>query len=333
MKKIRYAVVGTGSIVQEAFLPGLAKSHNSVLSAVVSGRPEKARNLAAAHGATQIFAYEQYADMLKSGIVDAVYIALPNDLHAKFTIPALRAGVHALVEKPLATTVADAEAMIAAAKAGGAKLMTAYRLHCDEATRVFMQEATGGAIGKPRIFTSTFCFPIDPANHRLASAAWGGPLQDVGVYCVNAARHVFAAEPVDVIASAGRDPTDGRFADVDETVSAILRFPDDGLAVFSASFGTAVQDRIGLLGTNGQIDMFNAYRYEVGRSIHMANGETNWKKEFPYTDNFTRQIDYFSTCITANSNPGPDGMEGLKDLKILLAIEQAARTGQRQVLR
>jgi predicted dehydrogenase len=135
-------------------------------------------------------------------------------------------------------------------------------------------------IGTLRIFTSTFCFPIGADNHRLSAKAWGGPLQDLGVYCVNAARHVFKAEPIEVVAMTGKPDDDARFPEVDEAVSAILRFPHGSLAVFSASFGADVQDRIGVLGTRGQIDIDGAYRFEVGRKISLRGTHGTWVKEF-----------------------------------------------------
>ncbi len=128
----------------------------------------------------------------------------------------------------------------------------------------------------------------------------------------------------------GKPDDDARFAEVDEAVSAILRFPHGSLAVFSASFGADVQDRIGVLGTRGQIDIDGAYRFEVGRKISLRGTHGTWVKEFPYTDNFTAQADYFARCILDGGAIGPDGHEGLKDLKVMLAIEQAAHSGRSQ---
>ncbi len=115
MRKIRYAVVGTGWISQIAFMPSVAQTGNSEMTAIVSGNRANAEKLADFYGIEHIFSYDQYDEMLHSKLVDAVYIALPNSLHADYTIRAAQAGVHALVEKPLAVSVAECEAMIAAA--------------------------------------------------------------------------------------------------------------------------------------------------------------------------------------------------------------------------
>lgn len=200
MKKIRYAVVGAGWISQEAFMPAVALTGNSELAAIVTGNTNTARTLAGFYGIPEITGYDGYDALLASGKVDAVYIALPNSMHADFAIRAARSGVHAMVEKPLAATVTECEAMISAAEAGKVHLMTAYRLHSESGTIDVIERVRRGEIGEPRIFTALFSFQSSQDNHRLRAIHWGGPLQDIGVYCLNAARHVFGAEPVEVIA-------------------------------------------------------------------------------------------------------------------------------------
>lgn len=309
----------------------MEKSNIAELTAIVSGSPPKALAIAAKHAA-KVFSSEQYGELLKSELVDAVYVALPNDMHAQYSIAALEAGIHVMVEKPLALSAAEGEAMIAAAAKGRAKLMTAYRLYCDEPTTVFLNAIKKGEIGQPRIFTTAFSFSIPGDNHRLSAKAWGGPLQDVGVYCVNMARRVFGADPIDVVAAATRPPDDACFAEVDEGVSAILRFPGDRLAVFATSFGTAEQDWLRVTGTAGSLEMDQVYRYETGRKITLSGTPKPWTKVYPCADNFLAQIDYFADCIQNDKAVGPDGVQGLKDLKVLLAVEKATQTGQRQVL-
>ena len=237
MKKIRYAVVGTGWISQIAFMPSIAQTGNSEITAIVSGNRANAEKLASFYGIEHIYAYDQYDEMLNSGHVDAVYIALPNSLHADYAIRAAKAGVHALVEKPLAVTAAECEAMIAAAGKAGVKLMTAYRLHTEPGTLEAIDIIRRGEIGEPRLFSSVFSFPVAAGNHRLKAEHWGGPLQDIGVYCVNAMRHLLGAEPTEVIAAIAARPGDARFTEVEEMVSATLRFPQERIAQFVASFG------------------------------------------------------------------------------------------------
>ena len=191
MKKVRPAVVGAGWIFQEAFMPGVGQTENSVVSAIVIGSGDKGRKFADFHKVPHVFGYEQYAEMLSEDICDAVYVALPNSLHAEYTIQAAKACKHILVEKPLAVSLQEGKSMIEAAEENGVYLMTAYRLHYEPGTVEVLERIHQGQIGEARIFNSIFPFRIQPENHRLKSSLWGGPLQDLGVYCINAARHIF----------------------------------------------------------------------------------------------------------------------------------------------
>lgn len=330
MKKIRYAVVGSGWISQIAFMPGVAQSGNSEMTAIVSGNRSNAEKLAKFHGVEHIFAYEDYDRMLKQGIVDAVYIALPNSMHADYTIRAAKAGVHALVEKPLAVTVAESEAMIAACDKAGVWLMTAYRLHTEPATLAALDMIYRGEIGDPRFFSSVFSFNMAPGNHRLKAEHWGGPLQDIGVYCLNAARHVFRAEPLEAMAMTGHGGGDVRFGEVEEMIAATLRFPGDRLAQFTASFGADDVDTYRVVGTKGSIELNHAYRLDCPMTMRVSIGGKISETAFPQFDHFSGQVAYFSDCILKGERPEPDGGDGLADVLIMRAIEAAARSGRPQ---
>jgi predicted dehydrogenase len=248
---INYAVVGAGWISQQAFLPGVVQSGNSRVAAIVSGDRAKAARLADFYGIGAVVGYEEYDSLLRRPEIDAVYIALPTDMHADYAIRAARAGKHILVEKPLAKSEDEALAMIAAACSANVFLMTAYRLHHEPGTVAVLEHIRANAIGRPMFFQSMFSFQTVLGNHRLKASAWGGPLQDVGVYCINAARHIFAEEPIEAIAMAYRPGDDPRFGDVDASVAATLRFPSGGLAQFVASFGAADVDNYRVVGTLG----------------------------------------------------------------------------------
>lgn len=326
MKKVRYAIVGAGWISQEAFMPAVAQTGNSEMVAIVTGNADAAAKLAAFHGVPETCRYDGYDALLASGKVDAVYIALPNSLHADFAIRAATTGVHAMVEKPLAVTVAECQAMIDAAAAGGVYLMTAYRLHTEPGTIDVIDRIRRGEIGDPRIFTSVFSFQSGPDNHRLKARHWGGPLQDIGVYCLNAARHVFGAEPVEVTAMQTLG-TDARFSEVAEMVTATLRFPGGRLATVTVSFNGADNDWYRVTGTKGEIVMDPGFRFETPtRAVLRHEGGTT-EHTYPSVDHFGGQIEYFSDCIRSGTPPEPDGAEGLADVLIMRAIEQAATTG------
>jgi predicted dehydrogenase len=330
MKKICYAVVGNGWISQEAFMPGVAQTGNSEIAAIVSGKKETAKKLADFHGVPNVFGYDEYDAMLKKGIVDAVYIALPNSMHADYSIRAAEAGIHALVEKPLATTVAESEAMIAAAAKHKVWLSTAYRLHTDEATLKLYDLIRSGAIGEPRHYQSSFSFQIGEGNHRLLAKHWGGALQDIGVYCINAARHAFADEPTEVTAMDNMGWNDPRFSEVPASVSAFMRFPEGRIASFTCSFGADGTDTFTVLGSEGRITIDNAFGFSTAPVVELVRGGKKERTSYPLTDNFSGQTAYFSECILKGVKPEPDGEDGLADMIIMLAIEESIRSGKAQ---
>ena len=331
MAKVRYGVVGAGWISQIAFMPSIAQTANSEMTAIVSGNAENAAKLADFYGIKHVYSYDQYDEMLASNIVDAVYVALPNSLHAEYAIRAARAGKHALVEKPLAVTVAECEAMVAAAAENNVWLMTAYRLHNEPGTVKALSAIREGKIGEPRIFSSVFSQQSDPDNHRLLAEHWGGPIQDLGVYCLNAARHVFGSEPVEVSALRGYGDGDPRFTEVEETFSATLRFPGDRLAQFTVSFGGAPMDMFRVVGADGVLIMDPAFSPFSEMSFKIVrDGEVTLEETSLPVDHFGGQSAYFSDCILNGVRPESDGEEGLADVAILRALEKAAETGRTQ---
>jgi len=327
---IRYAVVGAGWISQESFLPGVAQSGNSTITALVTGDLEKGAKLAAFHNIPQVVSYEGYDALLASGTVDAVYIALPNSMHADYTIRAARAGKHILVEKPLATTIEDAKAMIAAADQAGVFLMTAYRLHNEPGTVALLDLIREGAIGTPLIFQSVFSFQTTLGNHRLKASHWGGPLQDLGVYSLNAARHIFAEEPIEASAVVHQPKDDPRFTEIEATIAVTLRFPSGGIAQFVSSFGAGSVDNYRVIGSTGDIEMDPGFKADCAMKMRLRQGGVTQEIAFPQTDHFGAQVAYFSDCITSGTPPEADGGEGLADMLALVAIEAAAQTGQPQ---
>ena len=324
---IRYAVVGAGWISQEAFMPAVALTGNSRMQAIVSGSPDAACQLAEFHGVPEIVDYADYDALLASDRIDAVYIALPNSMHAEYTIRALKAGKHVMVEKPLATTLQEGEAMIAAARESGVFLMTAYRLHNEPGTHAMIEAVRSGRIGDPVYFASTFGFQSALGNHRLKAGHWGGALPDVGVYCLNAARHVFAAEPIAVQAMASRPATDPRFAEIDAGLAVTLKFPGERLAQFFCSFGSGTSESIRVIGSSGELVLDPAFKFDSALRMTVCVEGSEKTTHFDPVDHFAGQVAYFSDCIATGVPPEADGEEGLADMRALLAIDEAAQTG------
>jgi predicted dehydrogenase len=327
-KRIRYAVVGLGHIAQVAILPAFAHAKkNSELKALVTDDPKKAKQLSKKYRVPFTYGYESYDEWLQSGEIDAVYIALPNSMHHEYAVPALKAGINVLCEKPLAIDAPECEDMIDAAAESGAKLMTAYRLHFDKANLQAVEIVRSGKLGNPRFFSSTFGMQVRPGNIRLSLALGGGPLWDLGVYCVNAARYLFRDEPEEVFAfkATGKD---ARFREVEESVSAILRFPEARLASFTCSFGSGDVSTYEVAGTKGTLRADPAYEYAEGLKLTTTIEGKSREYKFGKSDQFAAELHYFSDCILKNRQPAPSGKEGLADVRIIQAMYRSIETGK-----
>lgn len=329
-QKIRYAVVGCGYIAQVAVLPGFkTASANSELVALVSDDPVKLKELGRKYKVDRLCSYEEYDELLASGDIDAVYIALPNDMHAEYTIRAARAGVHVLCEKPMEVNEARCQDMIKACKQDDVRLMIAYRLHLDPTNLQAIKLAASEKLGQVKLFSSVFTMQVeDRDNIRLQAERGGGPLYDIGTYCINAARYLFQAEPVEVVAFDSRDEGDPRFEEVEEMLSVIMRFPDNRLATFICSFGAAAVANYRLVGEKGDIEVDNAYEYAHPMEYTVTiDGKSRTHKAGKH-DQFGAELLYFSQCIIEGKNPEPGGEEGLADVRIINALQRSMETGQ-----
>ncbi len=329
---IGYAVVGLGWISQVAMLPAFPHAgHNSRLAALVSGDPEKRTRLADRYGleSSDTYDYDRFEACLGRDDVDAIYIAVPNHLHREYTERAAAAGVHVLCEKPMAPTDEDCEAMIDAAQAGGIRLMIAYRLHLDPTHLELIERVEAGAIGRTRLFTSTFTQQVAEDDIRLVPPEeGGGPVYDIGVYCINAARYLFRAEPEAVWATRASRPRD-RFDDTSEMVSCVLRFPGERLAAFTCSFGAHAVDVFHLVGDEGELRLDGAYGFRGERRLRQVGGAGGGGPEVaPEHDQFGPQLSYFSDCILDDREPEPNGEEGRIDVRIMEALYAALESGE-----
>jgi glucose-fructose oxidoreductase len=333
-RKIRYAVVGQGYISQIAVLPAFAHAHeNSELVALVSDDKKKLEVLGRKYGVKTTVTYDHYEELLQSGDIDAVYIALPNTLHARYAIAAARAGIHVLCEKPMATSVHDCEAMIRAAEAHDVRLMIGYRLHFEETNLKALELVRSGRLGQVRLFSSVFATPVDDRNNiRLKRRLGGGTLFDIGIYCINAARTLFQAEPIMVQGSFVQGFAQ-RFSEVPEMSAAILHFPGERLATFTCSFGAADASSFQVVGTKGELHVSSAYELAEPMTHRVTIDGKTKVKTFPKRDQFAPELLYFSQCVLDGVDPEPAGDEGLSDVRVIEALHRSARTGQPVSLR
>jgi len=274
-----------------------------------------------------IHAYNSPGRVAVVELVAAVHVATPVFRHREFAEPALRAGVHVLLEKPMATSVEDCEAMIAASESGGATLMVAYRMHQDAYMLELVDRVARGEIGETRSFTSVFTHDINEDNHRGHSGFWGGPVPDVGAYPLNLVRHLFRAEPVRVHALGTRnDDRDFNFRD---TVGVTLRFPGDRIAQYTLSYAGHDVDSFTLVGAEGSITSDSCYGYapEPPRNLTVTTEHGVEERTATSVDQFAGEIRYFVDCLRSGTRPEPDGEEGLADVRVFAAVEESLRTG------
>lgn len=327
-RKVRYAVVGGGWISQAAFMPGVAHTGNSEITALVTGDSDKAQALGQAYGIQRAYHYDAWRAAIESGGFDAVYLALPNHMHREFAVPALEAGLHVLLEKPMATSEDDCRAIQGAALKSGAKLMIAYRLHFEPATLEAVRLVRGQHLGHARLFTATFTQHVSKHNHRANNGFWAGPVADMGPYPINAARMLFGAEPTEVMAW-GAAHLGFEFHD---TVSVLLRFPGERMAQFTVAYGLNPINEYRVVGTDADLLVNPGFMFPGPLKHQLRRGESKTRSDFPAVDQFGGETQYFSDCVLHDRNPEPDGEEGLLDVRIIAAIGRALETGQPQTL-
>jgi predicted dehydrogenase len=327
-RKIRYALVGAGNLAQVAVLPAFGHaSANSELVAVVSPDERKRQELGQRYGLHHVGPYEEFERLADESGAEAVYVAVPSQLHAEWTKRAAKKGLHVLCEKPMAPTVADCEAMIGAARTADVKLMIAYRLHFEEANLGAIEVVRSGRIGNPRLFAASLTQQVRAGDVRTRADEGGGALLDLGLYCVNAARYVFVDEPIEVFAwsNAGDDP---RAQGVDETTVALLRFHGGRIAQLAVSQAAAGTTQFRIVGSEGDLIVEPAFDSVGPRKHFLTVNDRTTETTFPARDQFAPELLYFSQCILDGAEPEPSGEEGLADVRVLVALQESARTGR-----
>ena len=330
-KKLGWAVVGLGSLAIHQILPAFAQCEKSKVVALVSGHPDKANKLALRYGVNpkNIYNYENYDSIKDNPEVDVIYIVLPNGMHAEYTVRGLQAGKHVLSEKPMANTPAECQSMIDAARKADRKLMVAYRLRYEPFTQEMIRMAREQELGPVKIIQTSAGFNIgDPNQWRLKKEmAGGGSLMDIGIYALQAARYISGEEPVEINAMAYSTPGDPRFKEVEENINFQLRFPSGVLANCTSSYGCAYRSHFQALATKGWFELDPGLSYS-GLRMRVSRGNKIEEPSLGVRDHFAAEMDHMSQCVMQNKEPLTPGEEGLRDLKIMMAIYEAARTGK-----
>jgi len=324
-ERIGFALVGLGSLSTNQIAPALQKTANCRLAAVVTGTPAKGVRWRAEYGLPEsaVYHYDTMSRLVDNKDVQVVYVVTPNALHAEHTIKGLQAGKHVLCEKPMEVSVERCQAMIDAARQANRQLAIGYRCHFEphhlEAVRLARQQVLGAL----QRVDGSFGFAIgDPTQWRLHKAlAGGGPLMDVGIYALQTARMLTGAEPTSVSAQAtSGDPV--KFAEVEESIALQLAFPGGVTATCAASYARGMNG-FTAYAAHGSFGMQPAYNY-TGNHAWRSDGQAF---QFPEIDQFAAEMDDFAHYITIGTPTSVPGEEGLRDVRIMMAAYEAAKTG------
>ena len=327
-KPIGFAAVGLGSI-SDMFMRGCANSPSVKITALVTGHPaEKGSKYAAMYGIpkSSIYTYEQYERLAENKDVDAVYIGLPNSMHCEYTVRAARIGKHVLCEKPMAISSAEARTMIEECRAAKVKLMIAYRMHYDPTWLQAMEIIESGAIGDIQSFQGGF-FNQQPAGAwRLSrKLGGGGSVLDVGIYPLNAVRHITREEPSSYTAVVSTRDFSGRFAEVEQSVEWTMKLPSGIIASCGCSYGQTAPGFFTINGDKGHLQFQPAFNYD---GLHLSGRANDQPIDVLATGKapfqFTLEAEHLAECIRNNRRPESPGEEGLKDMLAIEAIYKAA---------
>lgn len=326
-RKLGFALVGLGSLSTYQIAPALQKTKFCRLAGIVTGTPAKAVRWKAEYNLPEknIYNYETMGQMADNPDIDVVYVVTPNALHAEHTIKAAKAGKHVLSEKPMEVSVEKCQQMIDACKQAGRQLAVGYRLHFEPNNLECVRLAREKVFGDVKLIQAGFGFLSgDPKQWRLNRAlSGGGPLMDVGIYALQATRYLTGEEPVLVSAVASTtDPV--KFKDIEDCITWQLKFPSGVIANCSSTYRANGLDHFTAFAESGWFGLGPAYDYG-GITGKRSDGKAI---ALPAIDQFVAEMDDFAQCILNNQPTRVPGEEGLRDLKIMMAIYEAARTGK-----
>lgn len=335
-RKIGFAVIGLG-VIAGHFVRAVQGSQYCRITGLVSGHPDKAKRMAAELGVPfeSIYDYGNMDGMASNPSIDAVYVALPNTMHAEYTIRAARAGKHVLCEKPMCTTEEDGRQMIETCRAANVKLMVAYRCQYDPLHLKAQAMLRDGLLGKIQTISGYYGGRPKLGTWRLdPKLSGGGSLFDTGIYALNASRFLTGEEPADFSARVSTpERGDPEFALMEENVTWTVAFPSGILATGMCSYGATMPGMLNVYGASGWLTLNPAFSYE---GLHLdAQYKANKTPQGPFTVvneaggevdpiEFTREADHFAECILNGRTPRTPGEEGLKDVGYILRIYRSA---------
>ncbi len=329
-RQLGVALVGLGYDAMNELAPALQETQHCYLAALVTGTPAKAKRYGAQYAIapSHIYNYDTFDRIADNPDVDIVYVVLPNSLHAEYTIRAAQAGKHVICEKPMAVSVAECERMIAACAASNVTLNIGYRLHFDPYNLEIRRLGKEQPFGPVRYVHTDFSFFIgDPNQWRLRrSLAGGGPLMDIGIYCIQAARYATGEEPIAVTAQSFTSDHDV-FAEVEETISWQLEFPSGAIANATSSYNAAAERLyVSYRDSYAKAELSPAYVYR-GLQGHINGAPL----DFGNPSQQARHMDAVAQSIRSGATLTCSGEEGLRDQRIIEAIYRSAASDRQRI--
>ena len=331
---VGFAVVGLGDYALKQMMPRFAQTERAHIAALVSGNPEKLGRVSDAYGVPKDarYSYESFAKIASDKRVDAVYIVLPSGLHADWTTKAFAAGKHVLCEKPMALSSAECDRMIAASRRANRKLMIAYRSHFEPHNLEAMELMARNAAGQLRVLRTEQSYRMGPTspddNWRVNRAlAGGGPLEDLGIYGLQAALYLTRQMPESISATSFRPTGDPRFSEIFASVTSQWRFPSGAVAQLATSYDSSGINFVHVRGTTGALIMDPATNYS-GQKMTLEGNEHRVFKSGDPDIQFSRQLDHFVDAIRDGARIRTPGEMGLRDLRLIEAIYVSAAAGR-----
>jgi predicted dehydrogenase len=327
-KKLNIALCGLGRYA-DILAHGLETSQYCRIAGVVTGTAAKAEAWKKRYNISQknIYNYQNFDEIANNKDIDLVYVVLPNSMHKEFVIRTAKADKHIIVEKPMAISVKDCEEMIDVCKNAGVQLAVGYRLHYEPYHLQIKRLGQEKIFGQVRLIEASLAYKSgDPTEWRLKKAmAGGGPLMDIGLYCVQASRYVLGEEPISVTAQFGPVTNKKLFSEVEESITWQLEFPSGAVCNSTSSYNCSI-DRFFASADEGIFELSPALGYGPFKG-KTSKGELN----FPTINQQAAQCDDIAKTLLENKQlPNHiTGEEGIKDMRILQAIYEAAGAGKK----
>jgi len=331
-QKLRWGILGAAR-VNERLLPAIVEAGNSELVAIASRRPGAAAETLKkyAPNVSGVATYDSMEELLADQNVQAIYIPMANHEHGEWVLKAIASGRHVLVEKPLAITVSDIEAIEAAAAQYKVKVMEGFMYRFHPQHQRIKEIVQSGAIGEVRSAKASYSFMMRPARmYRLANdtALGGGAMWDVGPYAIHSLRHCFDSDPVSVIATA-------KYADTgaDISTSGILHFGDGKFGHFDVSFECSRQSEYTIIGTKGSVKCHTVWQLPGTNDVPViswwSDDGRKFEETYPAANHFNLEIEHFSDCVLNNKAPLLTLQDAKTNCKTIAAVLESAANGRK----